>query len=183
MSVDRLVLVRSAATAATRRAAFPGDEPLDRGGIRTAEGLAGMLGRVDTARSSPARRATMTAAAAGLTATVDPDLAGLELRTWAGLTLAEVAARDPDGLRAWLDDPDPDGMLRSRVRRFLVRAHELSGTTVAVTHAAWVRTAVLVALDAPPAAFWRVDVAPASLTVLHRRDHGWGLGRVNWTPG
>jgi broad specificity phosphatase PhoE len=54
---------------------------------------------------------------------------------------------------------------------------------VAVTHAAWVRTAVLVALDAPPAAFWRVDVAPASLTVLHRRDLGWGLGRVNWTPG
>jgi hypothetical protein len=32
MSVDRLILVRSAATAAIRRAAFPADEPLDRGG-------------------------------------------------------------------------------------------------------------------------------------------------------
>jgi broad specificity phosphatase PhoE len=183
MSVDRLVLVRSAATAATRRAAFGGDEPLDEGGTRTAERLAGVLGRVDSARSSPARRAAMTAAAAGLTAAVDPDLAGLQSRAWAGLTLTEVAARDPDGLRAWLDDPDPDGMLRSRVGRFLARAHELPGTTVAVTHAAWVRTAVLVTLDAPPAAFWRVDVAPASLTVLHRRDRGWGLGRVNWTAG
>jgi broad specificity phosphatase PhoE len=182
MSVDRLVLVRSAATAATRRAAFPGDEPLDRGGVRTAEGLAGVLGRVDTARSSPARRATMTATSAGLAATVDADLAGLESRTWAGLTLAEVADRDPDGLRAWLDDPDPDGRLRSRVGRFLTHVHELPGTTVAVTHAAWVRTAVLVALDAPRAAFWRVDVVPASLTVLHRRDQGWVLGWVNWTP-
>jgi broad specificity phosphatase PhoE len=182
MPVDRLVLVRSAATAATRRAAFPEDEPLDEGGTRTAQRLAGALGRVDTARTSPARRAAMTAAAAGLTATVDPDLSGLESRAWAGLTLAEVAARDPDGLRAWLDDPDPDGMLRSRVQRFLDRTHELPGTTLAVTHAAWVRTAVLVALDAPAAAFWRVDVAPASLTVLHRRDHGWGLRQVNWTP-
>ena len=183
MSVDRLVLVRSAATAATRRAAFPGEEPLDRGGMRTAEGLARVLGRVDTARTSPARRATMTAATAGLTVAVDPDLSGLESRTWAGLTLTEVAARDPNGLRAWLDDPDPDGTLRSRVCRFLARVHELPGTTVAVTHASWVRTAVLVALDAPQAAFWRVDVAPASLTVLHRRDPGWVLGRVNWTAG
>jgi broad specificity phosphatase PhoE len=125
----------------------------------------------------------MTAAAAGLTATVDPDLAGLDPTGWAGLTLDEVAARDPDGLRAWLDDPDPDGVLRSRVRGFLARAHRLPGATVAVTHAAWVRMAVLVVLDAPPAALWRVDVAPASLTVLQRRDRGWVLGRVNWTPG
>ena len=183
MSVDRLVLVRTAATAATRRAAFPGDEPLDQGGVRAAEGLAGVLGPVDRAWASPARRATMTAAAAGLTAAVDPDLAGLDPPGWTGRTLAEVAARDPDGLRAWLDDPDRDGTLRSRVGRFLAGVHELPGTAVAVTHAAWVRTAVLVVLDAPPAAFWRVDVAPASLTVLQRRDRGWVLGRVNWTPG
>jgi broad specificity phosphatase PhoE len=69
------------------------------------------------------------------------------------------------------------------VARFLEQAHGWPGTTVAVTHAGWVRTAVLQALDAPPASFWRVDVAPASVTVLHRRDRGWALGRVNCTPG
>jgi hypothetical protein len=67
------------------------------------------------------------------------------------------------GLRAWLDDPDPDGRLRALVAGFLARAHDRPDTTVAVTHAAWLRTAVLEALRAPPAAFWRVDVAPASL--------------------
>jgi broad specificity phosphatase PhoE len=183
MTVDRLVLVRSAATAATRRAAFASDEPLDAGGVRAAERLAGMLGRVDAARSSPARRARMTAAAAGLAADVDPDLAGPDPGPWSGLTLDEVVARDPRGLAAWLDDPDPDGGLRARVTGFLARAHDWPGTTVAVTHAGWVRTAVLAALDAPAAAFWRVDVAPASLTVLHRRDRGWLLARVNWTAG
>jgi broad specificity phosphatase PhoE len=181
MTIDRLVLVRSAATPATRRAAFPSDEPLDAAGTRAAERLTGSLGRVDTARSSPARRARMTAAAAGLAAATDPDLAGPGPRAWAGLTLDEVAARDPQGLRAWLDDPDPDGALRARVARFLEQAHGWSGTTVAVTHAGWVRTAVLAVLDAPAGSFWRVDVAPASLTVLHRRDRGWVLSRVNWT--
>ena len=183
MTADRLILVRSAATGATRRAAFPADEPLDPGGLRAAEALAGVLGRVETAWASPARRAAMTAATAGLTATADPELAVPERPGWAGLTLGEVADRDPDGLRAWLDDPDPGGRLRARVASVLARAHDRSGTTVAVTHAAWVRTAVLEALDAPPAAFWRVDVAPASRTVLHRRDHGWALARVNWTAG
>jgi len=67
------------------------------------------------------------------------------------------------------------------VARFLGHTHTWPGTTVAVTHAGWVRTAVLLALDAPLESFWRVDVAPASLTVLHRRDRGWVLGRVNWT--
>ena len=181
MTVDRLLLVRSAATAATRRAAFASDEPLDAAGVRAAERLTDVLGRADVARSSPARRARMTADAAGLTAAVDPDLAGPDPRSWAGLTLEEVAVRDPEGLRAWLDDPDPEGDLRARVVRFLGHAHGWSGTTVAVTHAGWVRTAVLHALDAPPGSFGRVDVAPASLTVLHRRDRGWSVGRVNWT--
>jgi len=183
VSADRLVLVRSAATPATRRAAFSSDEPLDAAGVRAAERLAPVLGRVDAARSSAARRARMTAAAAGWTAAVDPDLAGPDPRAWAGLTLEEVGARDPQGLRAWLNKPDPEGDLRRRVARFLEQAHGWSGTTVAVTHAGWVRTAVVQALGAPPESFWRVDVAPASVTVLHRRDQGWVLSRANWAAG
>jgi broad specificity phosphatase PhoE len=182
MTTDRLILVRSAATGATRRAAFPSDEALDAAGVRAAERLAEALGRVDVARSSPARRARMTAAAAGLAATVDADLAGPDPQAWAGLSLEEIAARDPERLQRWLEDPDPDGELWARVSGFLGQAHGWPGTTVAVTHAGWVRMAVVQALDAPAASFWRVDVTPASLTVLHRRDRGWVLARVNWTP-
>jgi broad specificity phosphatase PhoE len=52
--------------------------------------------------------------------------------------------------------------------------------TVAVTHpavvrAAVVRAAILVALDAPPKSFWRINIAPVSRTVLHLREGRWTL--------
>jgi len=185
---DRLLLVRSAATAATRRAAFAADEPLDAGGRRAAARLGAPLGRADTVLAGPALRARQTAQGAGLAARTDPELADLDAGAWAGLDLAEVAARDPEGLRAWLEDPDapvPGGESRAglaaRVARFLERARALGGTTVAVTHASVIRVAVLAALGAPAEAFWRVDVAPASITELHPREAGWLLARSNWT--
>ena len=46
---------------------------------------------------------------------------------------------------------------------------------VAVTHPAIIRAAILVALDAPPKSFWRIDIAPVSRTVLHFRGHAWTL--------
>jgi broad specificity phosphatase PhoE len=185
---ERLLLVRSAATAATRRAAFAADEPLDAAGRRAAARLASGLGRVDTALAGPALRARQTAAAAGLDAEPDADLGALRAGDWAGLDLTEVGAREPRALRAWLDDPDarpPDGESRTelawRVARFLDRARGLPGGVVAVTHASVVRAAVVQALGAPPEAFWRIDVAPASITELHPRDSGWLLARSNWT--
>ncbi len=186
---EQLLLVRSAATAATRRAAFAADEPLDAGGGRAAAGLAAALGRVDTALAGPALRARQTAASAGLDARVDADLGALGAGAWAGLDLAEVGARDPGALRDWLGDPDarpPGGESRTelgaRVARFLERARELPGALVAVTHASVVRAVVVLALGAPPEAFWRVDVAPASVTELRPREAGWLLARSNWTP-
>jgi broad specificity phosphatase PhoE len=211
-----LILVRSAATTATRRAAFPADEPLDAGGTRDAGALvhAPALRGAERLLTSPALRARQTAAlgpavvASGtVTVTVDEALADAGAGDWRGLTLAEAAERDPKRLTAWLDDPDarPPGAggesrreLLARVGAYLDRLHasastgearvdpaggdgQAPGTTVAVTHGAWVRAAVLLALGAPPAAFWRIDVAPASLTVLHRRERGWALARVNWT--
>jgi broad specificity phosphatase PhoE len=186
---ERLLLVRSAATAATRRAAFAADEPLDAAGGRAAARLAPALGRAGTAMAGPALRARQTAEAAGLDARPDADLGALGAGGWAGLDLAEVGARDPRALRAWLDDPDarpPCGESRTelgwRVARFLERARSLPGDLVAVTHASVVRAAVVLALGAPPQAFWRVDVAPASITELRPRDSGWLLARSNWTP-
>lgn len=186
---ERLLLVRSAATAATRRAVFAGDEPLDAAGARAAARLAPALGRSDVTLVGPALRARQTAEAAGLDAKPDRDLDALGAGSWGGLELAEVGASDPLALRAWLQDPDarpPGGESRTelcgRVARFLECAGELPGTVVAVTHASVVRAAVVLALGAPPRAFWRVDVAPASITELRPRESGWLLARSNWVP-
>jgi len=48
-----------------------------------------------------------------------------------------------------------------------------------VTHAVVIRAAVAIALSAPPAAIWRIDVAPLSRTVLHARDGVWTVRGVN----
>jgi broad specificity phosphatase PhoE len=186
---ERLLLVRSAATASTRRAAFPGDEPLDEAGGRAAARLAPALARAQVALSGPEVRARRTAEAAGLRAEADQDLGALRAGSWSGLDLAQVGASDSAALRAWLEDPDarpPGGESRTelacRVARFLERARRLPGCVVAVTHASVVRAAVVLALGAPPQAFWHVDVAPASITELRPREPGWLLARSNWVP-
>ena len=185
----RLLLIRSAATVATRRAAFAANEPLDLGGVRAAARLAEALGQLDAALTSPALRARQTAEAAGLDAEPDPDLGPLGAGAWTGLTLDEVAQRHPAELRAWFDDPaagPPGGERRTdlvaRVARFLERARGEPGGLAAVTHASVVRAAVVLALGAPADAFWRADVAPASITELHPRPTGWLLARSNWVP-
>lgn len=186
--MGRLLLVRHGPTASTRSAAFPADEPLDDGGVRDARRLRDVLAAADAAFSSPALRARQTAEAAGLSAERDPDLAECDFGIWATLTLEAIHARDPDGLQAWFEDPDaaPHGgeshaQMAERVRCFLGRVGR--GTTVAVTHGGVVKTALIEALGAPYPSFWRIDVAPASITELRRRDGAWTVARANWTVG
>ena len=47
--------------------------------------------------------------------------------------------------------------------------------TVAVTHPAVIRSAILLAVEAPPKSFWRIDIAPLSRTVMHFRGGRWTL--------
>jgi broad specificity phosphatase PhoE len=47
--------------------------------------------------------------------------------------------------------------------------------TVAVTHPAVIRAAIVAALDAAPPSFWRVDVEPAGCVVMHFRGGRWTL--------
>jgi len=51
----------------------------------------------------------------------------------------------------------------------------LNGPTVAVTHPALIRAAIVHALGAPPNAFWRIDVEPVTCTILHFRSGRWTL--------
>ncbi|WP_028066882.1 histidine phosphatase family protein [Solirubrobacter soli] len=182
----RLLLVRHASTDAVRAAAFGADEPLDAGGRAAAAALAARLPRTDDVLVSPALRARETASLAGLAASGAAP-AECDFGTWAGRTLRDVAEADPAGVQAWMTDPDAaphDGesltALLSRVRAWLADQASIdSGTAVAITHAGVVKAAVVAALDAPPIAFWRVDVAPLSITELHAHDQRWTVTRVN----
>jgi broad specificity phosphatase PhoE len=89
---------------------------------------------------------------------------------------------DPAELALWLTDAGaaPHGGesvvdLMARVRRWLGEVSARRGRIVAVTHPAVTRAAVLVTLDSPPKSFWRIDIAPATATVLHFRGHAWTL--------
>ena len=52
-------------------------------------------------------------------------------------------------------------------------------TAVAITHGGVVKAALVDVLDAPPAAFWRIDVSPMAITELHAHDGRWTITRVN----
>lgn len=184
----RLLLIRHASTDAVRRAAFPIDESLDASGVAAARALAGRLGRGD-GLCSPARRARETAAAARVDAEIVPELRECDFGTWAGRTLAEIDDEDPEGALAWMTDPharphsgETLAELVARVGGWLDAQAALGGRAIAVTHGGVVKAAVVHALGAPAAAFWRVDVAPLAVTELHAHDGRWTLTRVNAPP-
>ena len=180
----RLTLVCHAATAATRAAAFPADEPIEPVGAAAAAAVSARIGRADRALTGPARCARDTAAALGLAASVDDALRDCGYGRWAGRGLADVQAEDPRGVAAWLADPDaaPHGggaarraVRSARVAGWLSGRVAERGRIVAVTHAAVIRAAVLVVLDAPPAAFWRIDVEPLAMIELRSDGTRWSL--------
>lgn len=180
----RLTFLCHGATAASRRALFPAaDEPPEAAALAEAAALdTRALRHVDHALASPLRRARETAKALRLDARDDPDLADLDLGRWTGRALAEIQAAEPEAVAAWLTDAAaaPHGgearaRLGRRIAAWLRRQEAGHGHVVAVTHAAVVRAAVLHVLDAPPEAFWRIDVAPLGLTDLRFDGRRWAL--------
>ena len=137
----------------------------------------------------PARRATETVAALGLDASSCAALADVDHGRWAGRAFAEVATAEPEAVAAWLGDPDaaPHGgeslaALLARTRAWLQTLHAPAGArrhrVLAVTHAAVIRALVVQTLGAPPAAFWRIDVAPLTLTILRGEAERWTLAAL-----
>lgn len=182
-------MVRHAPTAATRTFAFPDDEPLDERGRSVAATLATALPSGFEVLSSPERRCVETAECAGLaTPAVDPALAECDFGAWAGWTLDRLTVTDFGAVHAWMTEPDaaPHGgesltVFAARVARWLDDQAERGGSAVAITHGGVVKAAIVHALGAPIEAFWRIDVAPLSLTELHAHDGRWTLTRANAT--
>lgn len=102
---------------------------------------------------------------------------------WSGARLTEVSADEPDRVAAWLADPSaaPHGgesllELCARVGAWLdsLRGSD-DGPVLGVAEPAVIRAAAVHALDLPPQAFWRLDVAPLTVTELSGRSGRWNL--------
>ncbi|SON60203.1 Phosphoserine phosphatase 1 [Mycobacterium simulans] len=164
-------------TEAMAAARFPADEPLSDIGRRQAEAAARLDIRDHMSQlSGPERRARETAELLGLNATTEPRLADLDCERWRCQTLQNL---DADELQVWLTDPAQAPHGGESIVDLIVRVggwlESLAGNTVAVTHPAVIRAAILVALDIPPKSFWRIDIAPLSHTVMHYRGQRWTL--------
>jgi probable phosphoglycerate mutase len=183
-----LILVRHGLTPHTAakkfsgglRSANPGLSEEGRAQVRaTAEWLAPIAEGVDVVVASPVRRtmesAEIIAERLGKTVDVEPGFAEMEFGRWDGLTFAEVAEKDKAALDAWLgsmETPAPGGEsyleVQERVLAGLGRIREAHAgrTVVVVSHVTPIKTLVATALQAPLESVFRMELSPASVTVL-----------------
>jgi broad specificity phosphatase PhoE len=178
----RVRLLCHASTSAVRTSTFPADEELDPQGRRKLSGLSHRLQHWDHCVTSPTRRATQTAAALGLQATIEPTLRDCDYGKWTGRSFDEVRAQEPEALADWIKDPSvaPHGgesivAMIARVSTWLDTQLTIPGVILAITHASVIRAAVVCALEAEPRSFWHIDIAPLSLTQLSGNGGRWTL--------
>lgn len=176
----RITLVCHATTRALRAATFGGDEPLDDVGRTQAEALKGVLGRVDQCWSSPARPAAETAAALGLSPVADARLRDCDYGRWTGRKFQQVLLKEPRKLVTWIRNPEsaPHGgetipQVLARVVDWMGDPARLKGHTVAITHAAVIRAAIVHVMQAELRSFWRIDVTPLSRTDVRTNGRRW----------
>jgi len=141
--------------------------------------LAPLAEAVDAVISSPVRRtqetAEIVAELLGRPVQVEPGFAEMEFGAWDGMTFTEVAEQHPEELDAWLGSLDvaPRGgesfrVVEGRVLDGLQRLLDEHGgkTVVVVSHVTPIKTLVAHAVDAPLSAVFRMELSPASVTVL-----------------
>ncbi|MDH6612307.1 broad specificity phosphatase PhoE [Streptomyces sp. SAI-208] len=180
MTVRLTLLCAAARTERTVRFA---DGPLDERALHRVRAVAGTLPKAATLRTAPSRRCTETARTLGWeSVTPEPALRDLDMGSWYGRTLDEVAATDASQLASWLADPGaaPHGgesvtQLCDRVAAWLDALPPEAGRMLAVVEQAAARAAVVHALAAPHEAFWRIDVPPLSTVELSGRGGRWNL--------
>ena len=182
-----LMLVRHGVTQQSVEHRFSGwhgaDPPLVDLGVRQAEAAAEEVvrrGGADVLVCSPLQRTRQTAQVIaerlGLDGPIVVDgLAEADFGEWDSLTFAEVKARWPDELAAWMASTEvapPGGESFAAVRR-RVEAARLDlidrfprQRVLAVAHVTPIKVLVQSVLEAPASSAYRFELAPCSLTTL-----------------
>ncbi|SDR83112.1 Broad specificity phosphatase PhoE [Nocardioides scoriae] len=183
-----LVLVRHGVTDHTLGKLFSGglassNPPLNDTGRAqaraTGEWLAPLKDDLDALVASPVRRthetAEILAEHLGHDVDIEPGIAEMEFGSWDGLSFADVRERFPDDLTAWLGDLDsaPHGgeSMRQVQQRVLEGRDRLLAayagrTVVAVSHVTPIKVIVADALGASLEAVYKMELGPASVTVV-----------------
>jgi broad specificity phosphatase PhoE/ribonuclease HI len=182
------ILVRHGVTDHTTRKVFSGgltssNPPLTdegRAQIRTTgEWLSPMRDQIDALIASPVRRthesAEILGEILGHEVEVEEGIAEMEFGTWDGLSYADVQEQFPDDLSSWLGNlehaPGGGESFRAVAERVLAGRDRIvekyAGRTVlVVSHVTPIKTLVADALGAPLEALFRMELSPASVTVI-----------------
>ena len=141
--------------------------------------LAPLADAVDAVVASPVRRTLETAEIVAemleRTVEVEHGFAEMEFGSWDGKTFQEVAEQHAGDLDAWLGSLDVAAgggesfrAVEKRVLDGLQRLLDEHGgkTVVVVSHVTPIKTLVAHAVDAPLSAVFRMELSPASVTVL-----------------
>jgi broad specificity phosphatase PhoE len=181
MNSSRLTLISHGATEAQRRAAFPLDEPVLEEEIGKVTGLDWKPPAATQVWSAPERRAQQTSRGLGLPVTLSDRLRDCDYGRWRGRKMDNVQTEEQEGILTWLSDPSaaPHGgeSLESLVARAgkWMEDQRTASHTIAVTHPAIIRAAVVYALQIPALTFWRIDIAPLTVTDLRFNNGVWTL--------
>ncbi|MCJ7752081.1 MAG: histidine phosphatase family protein [Armatimonadetes bacterium] len=194
-----ILLIRHGETEWNRREVFRGraDVPLSARGREQARLLAEALkgSGVQAVYSSPLSRARQTAEplaeALGIEVRTDERLVDMSFGQWESRPRAEVEKEDPALYRAWLTAPQefraPDGeslanvIARAWPAMGEIAARHKGGRAAIVTHRVVCKVLLCAALGAGEAAFWRVRVDTASISLLDASDDLWVVTRLNDT--
>jgi probable phosphomutase (TIGR03848 family) len=162
---------------------------LSANGRAQARSLAGRLAGIPIAAiySSPLERAMETAAALGGAVTARAGLDEVDFGEWTGRTFDEL--RDDAGWQQWnavrSRGVAPGGERMSDVQARVVGeldnacASHRGGIVAVVSHADVLRAALLHYLGMSLDLFWRLDIAPASVSVVSLGDDGPRVLRMN----
>jgi ribonuclease H / adenosylcobalamin/alpha-ribazole phosphatase len=183
-----LILVRHGVTDATKGKLFSGglassNPPLNQEGREqaraTGEWLAPLSGTFDALVSSPVRRTRQTAEILAeffdLAIEEEHAVAEMEFGTWDGMSFTEVHEKWPDELGSWLGDlesaPHGGESFRAVEKRVLEGRDRIlesyaGQTVVVVSHVTPIKTLIADALGAPLDAVYRMELAPASVSVV-----------------
>ena len=145
-------------------------------GGRKLSGFSRLLRHWDRCVTSPTRRATQTAAALGLEATIEPMLRDCDYGRWTGRSFDEVQAQEPEALADWIKDPSaaPHGgesvvAMIARVSAWLDTQLTKPGVILAVTHASVIRAAIVCALEAEATIILAHRYCPAFVDTAQRQ--------------